>query len=196
MTLNMLNSLKIILKAKPIHSKERFYFENVLIPSFGIFNVERALFGGVGPYTWHYDRLFREAGIELHTIDRRKEAALWGASGRHATGDLLELETLFPTIEFDIIILMGLIGYGLNDEDQLRDVLTTATSKLTAQGRLLVACEDRFGIDPVAVGSSCTPKLLSTPTYCYQQSVRLPDVDYGFHFFSPSKETTPDSGAS
>ena len=193
MTLNVLNSLKIALKAKPIHSKERLYFEHVLIPSFGIFNVNRALFGGVGPYTWHYDRLFRQAGVELHTIDRRKEASLWGAKGRHVTGDLLELESLFPTTNFDIIIMMGLIGYGLNDENQVRNVLTVATSKLAEHGHLLVACEDRFGIDPVAIGETCTPKLHPTKAYCYQQSVRLPDVDYGFHFLSTSEPVKPPS---
>lgn len=181
-------SLKIMIKARPIDDPARRYFEKTLIPKLGASGINNVLFVGVGPYTWHYSKLFKAEGISFITLDLRPEAAIWGSPEGHITCDIQDVSKHAGDMRFDLVILMGVIGYGVNDPETARNMLTAATSLLNSDGRILVACESRFGIDPIETGSRCTPALTPVASYGMQGSVKIPDYDYSFYFLSPDTD--------
>jgi hypothetical protein len=109
--MRMMNSrlrrrIQILLHPRPIRSPERLFLERVVTPALGLYRVRSVLFAGVAQYTWHCRRF----GMTLHTIDRRPEAATWGAHGRHVVGDLEQAQGHFPGQAFDLVVLMDVTG--------------------------------------------------------------------------------------
>lgn len=182
--MSIIKLLKIMLRARPIKSPERLFFEQVIIPAFGMYGVKRVLFVGVAPYTWHYGRLFRRQDIELWTIDVRPDAAVWGARNRHIVGDISNSGKVLSGGGFDLVIMMGIIGYGLNDVRQVRCALEQTSALLSPLGRILIACEDKFNLDPVAIAKTIPGGVVAVDSFCFPASVRLPGCDYGLHYFS------------
>jgi hypothetical protein len=183
--------LKILLKARRINDPARNYFERFLIPRLGASRVRDVLFVGVGPYTWHYSELFRKQGVNYITLDRRPEAITWGSPAGHITCDIQDVKNHIEDMPFDLIIIMGVIGYGVNDPETAKNMLSAATKLLKPRGRILVACESRFGIDPVKVGHDCPTRLVTTSSYGLDGMVKLPDYDYGFYFMVPEQNSSP-----
>jgi len=182
--MNIRSMAKVMLKARKIYSDERLFFENVMIPAFGLFNVRNILFVGVAPYTWHYSKLFKRNGIVMHSLDCRPEAAVWGAKGNHVTGDVLNVRSLLGDVKFDLVILMGVIGYGLNKPDDIRDTYDAVSDVLADDGRILMACESKFGLDPLLIAEGCRNKFIAMPSYCFCESIKLQEFDYGFYFLA------------
>lgn len=83
---------------------------------------------------------------------------------------------------------MGILGYGVNNEAQVKEILESTAAALIPQGRVLVACEKRFGLDPVAVSARLDIGLAHVASYCFPSSVCLPDFDYDFHFLAMQRE--------
>lgn len=67
----------------------------------------------------------------------------------HVTGDVRDLESLFGE-PFDVILLNGVIGYGLNDRDSVDRCLRACAARLRPGGTLVLGIneEKSTNIDP------------------------------------------------
>lgn len=183
------NKLKVFLKKKTINSPERIYFENIIIPVLGLNKVENVLFIGVGPYNWHYQSLFNLQGINYFTVDFREEASIWGAKGRHKCINILDDEfNPFPSVKFNIIILIGVIGYGINNQNDLIKTLNNFNKLFTnEESRLLIACEDKFKLIPSDIIIQNNIKFKLVNSFGFNSIIEIPHFDYKFYFFKKLK---------
>ncbi len=59
----------------------------------------------------------------------------------HVTGDVRDLATLFAE-PFDVILLNGVIGYGLNDRDSVEACLRACAARLRPGGTLVLGMNE------------------------------------------------------
>jgi hypothetical protein len=104
---------------------------------------------GVAWYTSGYESIF--AGKTFATMDRDPSRSSFG-SALHITGDLRDLERLFDK-PFDVILMNGVIGYGLNDLESVDTALHACAARLRAGGTLVVGLneEKTTNVDPFTV---------------------------------------------
>lgn len=110
---------------------------------------DRVLSVGVAWYTQSYAALL--GGKQLFTIDiDPSRAAVAGAN--HKTGDLRDLEQLFDD-PFDVILMNGVIGYGLNHADDVEKALSACAARLKQGGTLILGINEErpSNIDPSSV---------------------------------------------
>jgi peptidoglycan/LPS O-acetylase OafA/YrhL len=117
--------------------------------------IKTVLFVGCDSYTAHYQRRYFSAH-DFWTIDPNPACRRFGA-GRHVIARLEDLGRHFPDGLFDLIILNGVYGWGLNHVDDCETALSQCHSCLTSRGHLLLGWNDVPGRDPAPL--SAVPSL-------------------------------------
>ena len=113
-----------------------FFVENIL-PNVVRLNPPKLLFVGCRSYTAAYCEYWMRSKISCWTIDIDPVAAKWGVPGRHIIGDVLHADEMFRESEFDVSIMNGVFGFGIETIDEMdRAVKSIAT--ITKQGGLLI----------------------------------------------------------
>lgn len=82
-------------------------------------SVENALLVGVDYYTWHYPNLMKKRVFNIETLDIRESVAIFGADCHYAI-DYLNFNS---NKKYGFISLNGIIGYGVNDEDNVERMI-------------------------------------------------------------------------
>ncbi|MES2290933.1 MAG: methyltransferase [Pseudomonadota bacterium] len=101
------------------------------------------LFVGVRAYTAEYPDQFEEFGGTCWTIDRDRAAIAYGVAGRHVTGCVTRVDSLFSTCRFRTIVLTGVLGFGVNRfSDQIKTIAACAAI-LEPEGTLVLGWNDR-----------------------------------------------------
>jgi len=109
--------------------------------------VRRVLFVGVGPYTKHYEQLFR--GSEYWTIDVDRSRRRFGAGRRHVVGSIVELDRWFANGTFDLVVANGILGFGLDDRHEIEAAFAQVRRALRDGGLLLLGWDDNPPRRPV-----------------------------------------------
>lgn len=88
------------------------------------------------------------------TIDLDASRASPGAS-EHVVGDVCELETLFAE-PFDVILLNGVIGYGLDRKEEVDRALRACAARLRSGGTLVIGVNEErpTNVDPGSVAAA------------------------------------------
>ena len=61
--------------------------------------------------------LFSESGVDFYSIDKRSESNLWASNkSRHQILDIRKNIESYFNFKFDLVVFMGMIGYGINNE--------------------------------------------------------------------------------
>lgn len=148
-----------------LNSPDRLFQENMLIPnalkSGDILNV---LYVGVSWYTYrYYKTLFRKTN--LTTIDILREQAVYG-SKRHITGGL-DSPGLASYAPFDVIFLLGILNYGINDPEALRRAMTHIDHLLAENGCCYLTVEEatRNAATPTTINSSDAVRIVESTKY-------------------------------
>ena len=122
------------------YSPDRRFQEDILLPRV----VEqwrggKVLYVGVAWYTYHYwRRYFR--GVRLTTLDVLPEQAAFGSKG-HIVGGLSST-ALADLAPFDLILMPGVLGYGINSDADLRGALACIHNLLRLNGSCFVTVEE------------------------------------------------------
>ncbi len=104
-------------------------------------SVKRILFVGTHCYTKSYERFFR--GQAFVTIDRDPAMSKFGAR-RHKTLDV----TVMDESGYDVVLLNGVIGHGLDSNSQIRLAVDKLRAALKPDGWLVVGTNrDGFTAD-------------------------------------------------
>lgn len=125
----------------PIRSEDRRVLEQVILPFFANdHNFCRILFVGTAKYTWHYRKIFSEK--EYWTIEPRLLNAMYGAK-RHIIGCLDDIDRYFRKNSIDLIICNGVLGYGLNEPEDIESSFKKCFLCLRGGGVLVIGWNDR-----------------------------------------------------
>jgi SAM-dependent methyltransferase len=123
-----------------LDTQDRRLLEREILPWFGErAEYRRVLFVGCDWYTRHYDAFFE--GREYWTLEKDPARRRYGA-GRHVTASVVDLGEHFPVASFDLILLNGVLGWGLDDPAEAEAALQACASRLAPGGVLLLGWND------------------------------------------------------
>ena len=137
--------------AKIVRSPDRLVLVGRYIPAFAA-GGGRILWVGCQAYTADYPARLEANGAEVWTLEFDPAAAHWGREGRHRTGDLKAVDTLFADLTFDAILCNGVLGFGVNAPTDQQTALDAMAAVLKPGGRLLLGWNTDKISDPVAAG--------------------------------------------
>lgn len=130
---------------------DRLLMADAWIPAFAA-EGGRILWVGCRAYTATDYAALEAKGAQVWTTDIDPDAARWGQAERHRTGDVCDIDTVFPDITFDAILCNGVFGYGVDDTDMQRRAAAAMAAILRPGGRLLLGWNTDKIADPVAAG--------------------------------------------
>src|SRR5262249_12037216 len=114
---------------------------------------QRVLSVGVAWYTKDYARLF--SGRTFATLDLDPSRTVFGGDP-HVVGDLRDLERYFDSRDpFDVILMNGVIGYGLDVADDVDRALRACAARLRPRGLLVIGINEEklTNVDPTSVSA-------------------------------------------
>jgi hypothetical protein len=104
----------------------------------------RILFVGCSEFTSWYPMLFAASGAVFETVDSDPAKRQFGSPSRHFVAPF---ESLGQRRElhgaYDLVVLNGVFGYGIDSADAKRAALETAHALVGNRGRVLIGFRDR-----------------------------------------------------
>jgi SAM-dependent methyltransferase len=126
-------------------------FAQGILPAIAKAQPQRVLFVGVRGYTRSYTEAFRGKGIEFWTSDIDPAVAKYGSPNRHVTEDLRNLGAAFPPKFFDVAILNGVFGWGVDSLEDIQRALVATEFVLAPGGIILLGYNSDRSPDPEAL---------------------------------------------
>jgi SAM-dependent methyltransferase len=167
---------------------DRRMLEDVILPFFGKESrFERVLFLGCDFYTAHYKRMFR--GRQYSTLEIDPSKRVFGAK-QHVTDSVTNLTKHFAPKSLDLIVMNGLIGWGLDDRGEVERAIEQCHECLADGGVLIVGWDDVPERRPCPLGD--LKALASFTPYHFapldNSEVALPgELRHTFSFFVPAR---------
>lgn len=98
----------------------------------------------------HYQKFYNEFffGRELWTLDRHKWKKRYG-SQNHVTGNVKKLDEYFKKNQFDLVVMNGVFGWGLNKEKDIEKTFRDVYNILKKGGLFVLGWNDRPGLRPM-----------------------------------------------
>ena len=127
---------------------DRIHMEKTILPALAAGGFRRVLFVGCRRYTTHYGRWFTDRGIEYWTTDIDPNAGRWGDKHHHVTADVRDLDRHFEPHSFDLVLLNGVFGFGVDEPDAMNRTLDTLHTLMMPDGLLLVGWNQGLIPDP------------------------------------------------
>ncbi|HAM88109.1 MAG: hypothetical protein US83_C0013G0018 [Candidatus Falkowbacteria bacterium GW2011_GWC2_38_22] len=145
--MNILKQIYYKIKCKLITNKyadykrekyeDRNVLENIIFPYvLANFNLKTVLDIGREDYQEFYNQFFKNQ--ELWTLDYNPEHQEFGAPRRHIIDDAGNVKKHWQDNYFDLIILNGVIGWGLNDIEKIEKALSGIIDILKPGGLLII----------------------------------------------------------
>lgn len=127
---------------------DRIYLEQYLLPAFANLGERRVLFVGTAWFTERYAKIFEQPGNCYSTLDRSSRAK-GGASDRHYIADLRDIAVLFQPGAFNLVIVNGVFGFGLDKPEDILAALKAVHRVLCPGGHLLLGWNQDRTADPL-----------------------------------------------
>jgi SAM-dependent methyltransferase len=126
---------------------DRRVLEQIIIPfALSRFEPQKVLEVGREPYEAFYNEFF--AGRELWTIDRDAARARFGAP-KHIIDDAANLRNHFPECYFDLVLMNGVFGWGLNQAEAIEKAFAAVHALLAPGGLFVLGWNDTPDLVPV-----------------------------------------------
>jgi hypothetical protein len=136
-----------LLEPARITSNDRTVLEELILPYFAQdMSYQKILFVGCAAYTQWYEELFQQK--EYWTIDPKKVKRRYG-SERHIVDSIAHIGRHVTKDYFDIIVINGVIGFGLNRVGDIEQAVDACYEVLARQGILLVGWNDTAQRTPI-----------------------------------------------
>jgi hypothetical protein len=130
---------------------DRIYMETVILPTLANDRFRRVLFVGCRRYTRGYGRWFTSRAIEYWTTDIDPKARRWGEPRRHVTADVRDLSQHFAPGGFDLVLLNGVFGFGVDDTASMNTTLDVLHALIAPKGVLMVGWNFGLIADPAGL---------------------------------------------
>lgn len=120
---------------------DRRLLEEVIIPYFiAKEEFHKILFVGCDWYTKHYKKVFKDK--EYWTIEIDPAKVRYGSQKRHIIDGVQNLDAHFNNNYLDFIVCNGVLGWGLNDKDDIEATFTKCFQSLRNGGILILGWND------------------------------------------------------
>jgi len=172
---------------------DRQYMTQNILPALEKRQIQRMLFVGCRAYTARSGGRLARAGIDYWTTDIDPQAAIWGWRDHHIVSDIKEIHNVCASESFDAVLLNGVIGHGVDDEDAMNRAVEAIAQILKPGGILLIGWNSHKNHpDPMT--------LAAVTTYFSRQSVSslplrktFPDTDHVYDWLTknPKLQTEP-----
>ena len=126
------------LRPTQIMSHDREILERTILPYLAS-TCQSVLFVGCAKYTKGYNKLFERQ--EYWTIDCMESRAKYG-SKRHIRGDITQLSRHFEKNYLDVIIMNGVLGWGVDTDEEISRALEECRIVLKPGGLLILGWND------------------------------------------------------
>jgi hypothetical protein len=137
------------LEPAQIVSQDRVILEDVILPYFSKEStVQKVIFVGCSAYTQRYKEFFRAK--EYWTIDPKLVKRKYG-SERHIVDTITNVGRYVAKQYFDVIIMNGVIGFGLNRGGDIEQAFDACYEVLASEGILLVGWNDTARRTPIDI---------------------------------------------
>lgn len=139
--LNKFINLGVFFGLSPgLATADRRVLEQKILPYFAeSANFNHILFIGCDWYTKHYEKMF--AAKDYWTLDRDPNKAIFGAK-QHIRDEFKNINKHFANKSLDVIICNGVLGWGLNDPQEIDLTLLHAHQCLRNNGILVLGWND------------------------------------------------------
>ena len=127
---------------------DRKYVRDEMLPVIAATNPKNVLLVGTRRYTLDYPKRLNAPGCSVWTIDLDPDAAKFGNGAFHRVGDVCNAGTEFPGVEFDVVLANGLLGFGIDSDDDIRRFIEAMTGVLAADGYLMLGWDADRTADP------------------------------------------------
>ncbi len=165
---------------------DRKVLEETILPYYAKkFDGGRILFVGVRAYVFHYKRIFQNC--EYITIDNRPSSRLFGVEN-HRVGRIENLGDYFAPEYFDLIVMNGVIGWGLNDERLINQGLEVCFERLKPGGELLLGINEELPAVPEISAIKSLDLFDSTnfpplAVHCHKVQTPFDEKSHSYFFF-------------
>lgn len=132
---------------------DRQYMKRTAYPALAATRPQRVLSVGVQRYNLSNARIFEGAGCEFWTTDIVPESAKYGIKDRHVVADVKEIDRHFALTYFDLVILNGVFGHGVNDLTSQEQTISAIRKILTPRGALVVGWNQGMSGDPCGLAA-------------------------------------------
>ncbi|MBU1246200.1 MAG: methyltransferase domain-containing protein [Nanoarchaeota archaeon] len=157
--------------------EDRYFIERRIFPKI---KHKKVLLVGVANYTENYP--FRLRKNSLWSIDIDPSVAKYGAKN-HIVGNIKDIDSFFNKDFFDIILMFGVFGYGLNDPKEADKTLKNCAKVLNKKGQLFIQWSDMPGHNQVNPQELDNYKLFKDSVfYGFKSPFRVKKKTKVFHF--------------
>ncbi|MBD0349716.1 MAG: hypothetical protein ICV65_01035 [Flavisolibacter sp.] len=170
---------------------DRKWIKTQLSPKLEKINRGKILYVGCAPYSWDSLKSFNRE-VDLFTVDNKMRNVIWGGE-KHIVADIQNIDKMVQPASFDMVLLNGIFGYGIDTEAAQTITYQALHSILKPDGLLLIGWNYDRSTDPLK-NTTCR-HLFTTSNYedlesrtCFEDSTHVfdflrakPIVETGFN---------------
>ncbi len=128
---------------------DRVYLRQVMLPAMAKTKPANVLLAGTRRYTRRYHEIFDRDVTAVWTIDFDPAAARFGNGQLHRTGDMCQVDRVFRGVRFDMIHINGLLGFGVDTPESVREMTAACHRALQPGGYLMLGWDSDRTPDPI-----------------------------------------------
>jgi SAM-dependent methyltransferase len=141
------------------------------------------LWVGCRRYTRRYPAIIEREGALCWTLEIDPSARRWGHPKRHTVGDLQKVGALYPQGHFDLALINGVFGWGLDTQDGQNEAVEGLARVLKPGGVLMLGWNTDRSSDPTKLPAS---QKLFVPSQRegFERRITVPGVTHVYDFIS------------
>jgi SAM-dependent methyltransferase len=126
--------------------------------------------------------MIERLGAVCWTLEIDSAARCWGHPQRHLVGDLQRVGGLYPPGHFDVALINGVFGWGLDTLDGQNEAVEGLARVLKSGGLLMLGWNTDRSSDPNELPAS---QKFFIASHCqgFERRVTVPGVTHVFDFF-------------
>jgi SAM-dependent methyltransferase len=140
------------------------------------------LWVGCQPYTQPYLDIIERSGGKCWTLEIDPSARWWGHPQRHVVGDVQKVGTLYLTRQFDVALVNGVFGYGLNTQSGQNDAIEGLARVLKPDGLLMLGWNTHRVPDPLRL-LAIEQFFIRSKRPGFHQRITFPESTHVYDFF-------------
>ena len=160
---------------------DRQFLEGVILPHYASRrDIERILFVGVRSYVSHYQDFFLKK--RFVTIDPVPYTR-WFGSTFHVVDKVENLEHYFDEGTFDLIVLNGVIGWGLDELESIEKAFRACHSCLREQGEFVIGFNEKCVREDLSLEIFEPVKFQGIGHHRHEVATPLPEGSHTYLFY-------------
>jgi SAM-dependent methyltransferase len=140
------------------------------------------LWVGCRRYTRRYPAMIERRGAVCWTLEIDPDQRRWGHPERHTVGDLQKVGALYPLGHFDVALVNGVFGWGLDTLDGQNEAVEGLARIMKPGSMLMLGWNTDRSSDPTKLPAI---EQFFIPSHCpgFEGRITVPEVTHVYDFF-------------